>query len=270
MLALPPTSIEDWPRLSESGFIMNFKPAQISWFASAEVAKRQAFMSKGPVGVLEVDVDGRVAYAPALRGVKTGTDHFASFEQAFCGAFRVFDEFSTLELPVLDEVTLGIDDAEPIVQEGPVSEHLLMGTQVLWIKQESLTYPVVSDALAAFAMECLDEHLVHHLGRWIPGLHAMNSVRENKDAPSAFAQILRNNGVEGVLICCKTPAVIPHLQSNGEPVEERTGAYTWASALDEWFFGDTLEVAVARALDWSRLVRREEVLEGRQEMGLPA
>lgn len=236
---------------------------QHTWLQNATPEQRKAFAAKGPAEVAElINITTHTTYFMAgLRGLLFDKRQFDKAEDA---GKHAETELAYLQadttLPVLDEVALGIDSRNATLND-QLEQATIRAEQILHLGTMLTQADDMPDALIDFIND-LDNHIVKALATDMPWLPEMLARWENGDgvtdeeARDDFNTQVYHHACYGYLVEYATPVMTPRRCSNGE---WSGTSFSWSYYSRAWFYGETLEETVAKALAWAEHLRQQEI-----------
>lgn len=238
---------------------------QHAWLQTATPEQRKAFAAKGPAEVAElINLTTYTPYYMAgLRGLLFDNRQFDKAEDA---GKHAETELAYLQadttLPVLDEVALGIDGGNATLND-QLEQATIRAEQILHLGAMLTQSDDMPDALIEF-IDDLDSHIAKALATDMPWLQEMLTRWDSVDgvtdeeARDDFNTMAYRHACYGYLVQYATPVMKPRRCSNGE----WSGAsFSWGCYSTAWFYGETLEETVTKALAWAEGLRQQEITE---------
>lgn len=242
---------------------------QKQWLESATPEQRKAFATKGPAEVAElINITTYTPYYMAgLRGLLFDQRQFDSHAAAYKHAEI---ELAHLQvdstLPALDEVALGIDGGNATIND-QLEQATVMARQILHLGAMVTDTDTVPDAVEAF-MDDMDRQLAADLAEDMPWLATLleqdsGTEEDEQDNPRRWSEqielfntLIYRHACYGYLVQYATPVFTPRRDSNGE---WNGGSFSWGYYGTQWFYGETLEETVTKALVWAEACRAAEI-----------
>lgn len=238
---------------------------QHAWLQTATPEQRKAFAAKGPAEVAElINITTHTPYFMAgLRGLLFDNRQFDKAEDA---GKHAETELAYLQadtsLPVLDEVALGIDGRNATLND-QLEQATIRAEHILHLGAMLTQSDDMPDALIEF-IDDLDKHIAKALATDMPWLPEMLTRWESEDGVTDeeerddFNTLVYRHACYGYLVKYATPVMKPRRCSNGE----WSGAsFSWGYYNTAWFYGETLEETVTKALNWAESLRQQEIAE---------
>lgn len=241
---------------------------QKQWLERATPEQRKAFAAKGPAEVAEmINITTFIPYYMAgLRGLLFDNRQFDKAENAGKHAEA---ELAHLQadptLQALDEVALGIDGGNATIND-QLEQATVMAKQILHLGAMVTEADIVPDAVEDF-IDDLDSHLAAELAEDMPWLAKLleQETDSEEDSPLSryeqtglFNELVYRHACYGYLVQYGTPVFTPHRGSNGD---WNGGSFSWGYYSTQWFYGETLEETVGKALSWAEACRAAEIAE---------
>ncbi len=242
---------------------------QRMWLVGATQEQRKAFIAKGPAEVAEMHnfATGKDYFIAGLRGLMFDQRQFDSYDAAFKHAeIELAHLQADHTLLVLDEVARGIDGRNATIND-QLEQATVMAKQILHLGAMVTDTDTVPDAVEEF-IDDLDSHLAADLAEDMPWLATLleqetNTEEDEQDSPRSqgeqiefFNELVYRHACYGFLVQYGTPVFTPHRDSGGE---WNGGSFSWSRYATQWFYGETLEETVGKALRWAEACRAAEI-----------
>ena len=239
-------------------------PNQSQWLKTASSAEARAFLSKGDpdVGQAINTETGEMSYYPTLRGVKIGEKFYLEAAEAMKIATDMKAAFLAEGLPALDEVALGID-GEALRLFNAAQDDTFRVDSIIHIGLAINDSDAMSPALRDFVCDNLDDSLIDDLASKMPGLASLKKVKNNRDMPDEFADVIHANCLYGYLVEVATPVMVHTLNPDNSI---KSSTCSWGSYISHWFYDESLSGAVEQGRQWTEELRKQEVAEQLAEL----
>jgi len=238
---------------------------QQTWLQYATPEQRKAFAAKGPAEVAELIniTTGTTYFMAGLRGLLFDKRKFEKAEDA---GKHAETELAYLQadttLPVLDEVALGIDSRNATLND-QLEQATIRAKQILHLGAMLTQADSMPEPLGDF-IDDLDIHIAKALATDMPWLPEMLARWEREDSVTDeeeredFNTLVYRHACYGYLVEYATPVMKPMRSSNGEWCG---ASFSWGHYHTQWFYGETLEETVGKALSWAESLRQQEIAE---------
>lgn len=242
---------------------------QKQWLENATPEQRKAFAAKGPAEVAEMHnfTTGKDYFIAGLRGLMFDQRQFDNYDAAYKHAeIELAHLQADSTLLVLDEVTLGIDGRNATIND-QLEQATVMAKQILHLGAMVTDTDTVPDAVEEF-IDDLDSHLAAELAEdmpWLATLLGQDTDTEEDEQDSSlslgekiefFNEQVYRHACYGYLVQYATPVFTPHRGSSGD---WNGGSFSWGYYSTQWFYGETLEETVGKALGWAEARRAAEI-----------
>lgn len=236
---------------------------QKQWLESATPEQRKAFAAKGPAEVADlINITTDTPYYMAgLRGLlfdqRQFDNHAAAFKHAEIELAHLQADSTLLEL---DEAALGIDGRNATIND-QLEQATIRAEQILHLGTMLTQCDDMPDALIEFIKD-LDHFIAKDLATDMPWLLELlnrwengNGVSDAEERDDFNTQAYRH-ACYGYLVKYATPELTPYRDSGGE---WNGGSFSWSYYSTQWFYGETLEETVGKALSWAEARRAAEI-----------
>lgn len=236
---------------------------QKQWLESATPEQRKAFAAKGPAEVAElINITTDTPYYMAgLRGLLFDQRQFNNHAAAFKHAeIELAHLQADPTLQALDEVALGIDGRNATIND-QLEQATVRAEQILHLGTMLTQCDEMPRTLIEFIEE-LDNHIAKSLTTDMPWLQEMLTRWESEDRMTDaeerddFNTLAYRHACYGYLVQYATPVFTPRRDSGGE---WNGGSFSWGYYSTQWFYGETLEETVSKALSWAEACRAAEI-----------
>lgn len=236
---------------------------QKQWLESATPEQRKAFAAKGPAEVAElINITTHTPYYMAgLRGLLFDQRQFNNPDAAYKHAeIELAHLQADPALLVLDEVALGIDGRNATIND-QLEQATVRAEQILHLGTMLTQCDEMPSPLIEFIEE-LDNHIAKSLTTDMPWLQEMLTRWESGDPMTDaeeredFNTLVYHHACYGYLVLYGTPIFTPRRGSSGD---WNGGSFSWGYYSTQWFYGETLEETVGKALSWAEARRAAEI-----------
>lgn len=244
---------------------------QMNWIKSIKdspdrMSLLHAFMAKGPAEVLQLmDMKTReFSFQASVRGIRVGESTQDS-QEVWTRANDRLAELQAMDLPVLDEVALGISDHNWRTFDRCYEATVHTETILHIGGMAGSGFDVNSDGIEGFLDRCFDKHPPAALSAF-PGL--LKEMRRGKKeegrggALLAFSEYTAERSLYGFLVQVATPVF--------KYTSEDSASFSWGLCNTEWFYGETFEEAIAKGVTWAEETHEEAKEKWRQAQGQKA
>lgn len=225
-----------------------------------------AFMAKGPAGVAQrMDINTHETFFMAqVRGIYVSDEQFKKYGDAEAAAeARLAELHAMTDLPVLDEVALGIDDSNYRISCDSW-DYSLHTTQIFHLGAQA-----GSDGPSGIPDELAD--LLHDFGakkppaaaKDMPGFAKMlkeciKDFGRRDGLAEAINEYLQRNGTYGFLVKFQVP--VKDYNEKGD-----SASYSWGHCWQETFYGETFQEAYEKAKLWADTMQEKDKERGRKK-----
>lgn len=236
---------------------------QKQWLENATPEQRKAFAAKGPAEVAElINITTDTPYYMAgLRGLLFDQRQFDNQAAAFKHAeIELAHLQADPTLQVLDEVALGIDGRNATIND-QLEQATVRAERTLHLGTMLTQCDDMPDVLIEFIDE-LNSYIARDLATDMPWLLELLNRWESDDPKTDaeqrddFNTLAYRHACYGFLVQYGTPVFTPHRDSGGD---WNGGSFSWSYYSTQWFYGETLEETVSKALSWTEACRAAEI-----------